>query len=40
VMELGGVCRIKPPNLAGIRILATELMDICKGRIVRLASSA
>jgi CheY-like chemotaxis protein len=40
VMQLGGICRIKPPNLAGIKKLAIELMDICKGRIVRIASSA
>ena len=40
VMELGGICRIKPPGLEAIKELASELMDICKGRIVRLASSA
>ena len=39
VMELGGIFRIKPPDLAGIKKLAIELMEICKGRVVRLASS-
>lgn len=38
VIELGGICRIKPPDLAGIKKLAVELMDICKGRISGLAS--
>jgi CheY-like chemotaxis protein len=40
VIKLGGICRIKPPSLAGIKKLAIELMDICKGRVTSPALSA
>ena len=40
VAELGGLWRIKPPSLQAIRVLVAELMDLCKGRVKGLASSA
>jgi CheY-like chemotaxis protein len=40
VIDLGGICRTKPTGLEGMKQLALELMDICKGRVTALAPAS
>jgi chemotaxis family two-component system response regulator Rcp1 len=40
VTTLGGICRIKPPDVDAVKTLAMEIMAICKGRSQRLTMAA
>ena len=39
VMELGGICCLKPTGLDDTKRLASEIIDLCRGRATALASA-
>jgi len=39
VTELGGICCLKPAGLQATKLLASEIISLCKGRVTALTSA-